>query len=54
MVIKKCYMCGKEFISAPLTIYKEKVEGKVKHFCSYACLRKLDKERERQRKSLRR
>ena len=46
MAIKKCYVCGTEFTLAPCHIYKATVEGRVKHLCSYGCLRKLQKEKE--------
>ena len=34
---KICPVCGKEFIPAPLTIYKVKIHRRVKLLCSYAC-----------------
>lgn len=35
---KTCYTCGKQFIPAPMNIFKRKINGKVRHFCSYGCL----------------
>lgn len=35
---KTCYTCGKQFILAPMNIFKRKINGKVRHFCSYRCL----------------
>lgn len=36
--VKMCYTCGKQFIPAPVNIFKRKINGKVRHFCSYGCL----------------
>lgn len=35
---KTCYTCGKQFIPAPMNVFKRKINGKVWHFCSYKCL----------------
>lgn len=35
---KTCYTCGKQFIPAPMNIFKRKIGGRVQHFCSYRCL----------------
>ena len=42
----KCPICGKNFIIPPENIYKFTVNGKLQHYCSYTCYRKVQKERE--------
>ena len=39
-------VCGKEFIQAPENIYKITVHGRVKHLCSWSCLRAHEREKE--------
>ena len=39
----KCAICGKDFIEAPLSVYKVKVNGKMLHCCSYTCMREAEK-----------
>ena len=46
MAIRKCHICGKEFLLAPCNLYKARVNGRVKQFCSYHCFRELQKEKE--------
>ena len=40
---KKCPICGKKFIPAPLHVYKRSFTGKTKWLCSYHCLLAWDK-----------
>lgn len=51
MELVKCFVCGKEFIPAPENVYKASIKGKVKHLCSWSCLRKLQREKEAKKKS---
>lgn len=41
---KKCAVCGKVFIPAPLHVYKRMLQGRTKWFCSYHCLVAWDRE----------
>ena len=45
---KTCPICGKDFIVMypQLYTYKRKVDGSLKYFCNYSCVRKFDKEKE--------
>lgn len=45
--VKTCEICGKVFIPQELTsyTYKRTVNGLLKYFCSWSCMRKFDKER---------
>lgn len=36
--VKKCGICGKAFIPAPLHIYRDKRRGKNRYVCSYGCM----------------
>lgn len=36
-----CDTCGKEFVEAPLSIYKIQHKNKILHACSYTCYNKL-------------
>ena len=47
----KCYVCGKLFIKALCNIFKATVNGHVKHFCGWNCLRALEKEKEAEKNS---
>lgn len=40
---KKCAVCGKAFIPAPLHVYKRHYSNLIKWFCSYHCLVAWDK-----------
>lgn len=40
---KKCPVCGKVFIPAPLHVYKRHYSNLIKWFCSYHCLSAWDK-----------
>lgn len=40
---KKCAVCGKVFIPAPLHVYKRHYSNLIKWFCSYHCLFAWDK-----------
>lgn len=40
---KKCAVCGKVFIPAPLHVYKRHYSNLIKWFCSYHCLVAWDK-----------
>jgi len=46
---KKCPICGKTFIPAPMHVYKRTTGsgGKTKWFCSYHCLLAWDKKHPR-------
>ena len=46
MRFRKCFVCGKEFILAPENIYKVRIKGRVRHLCSWGCLRVLEKQKE--------
>lgn len=50
MRFKVCPVCGKEFILAPCNIYKLTIDGKIKHLCSWNCMRKLEREKEANKK----
>ena len=50
MRVEKCHVCGKEFILSVSNIYKVKIEGRVKHLCSYGCYREVQKEAEKKPK----
>ena len=48
--VKKCGICGKAFIPAPLHIYRDKRRGKNRYVCSYGCMlrsERLKQEKER-------
>jgi YHS domain-containing protein len=49
LVEKKCAVCGKTFIPAPMHVYKRKhgSGGHTKWFCSYHCMLAWDKEHPR-------
>lgn len=46
MRVVECPVCGQMFMLAPCNIYKVTIKGKVKHLCSYSCMRKLEREKE--------
>lgn len=39
--MRKCDVCGKEYINPVSSIYKETIKGKTKDACSYTCWMKL-------------
>ena len=39
--MRKCDVCGKEYVHPVCTIYKEIIKGKTKDACSYTCWMKL-------------
>ena len=49
LVEKKCAVCGKTFIPAPMHVYKRKPgsSGHTKWLCSYHCMLAWDKEHPR-------
>ena len=52
--LRKCPVCGKEFIMPPENVYKLVVKGKVVHYCSYTCFRVIQKRLESRKKYRRR
>ena len=50
MKIRKCPICGKDFVLAPCNIYKLTVDGKIKNFCGWNCMREQEKENEAKKK----
>lgn len=50
MIVEKCPICGKSFVPAPYHIYKASIKGRVKNLCGWNCLRKLERERETNKK----
>ena len=51
MRVRKCPVCGKEFILSAENIYKARIKGEVKHLCSWGCVRELEREKEAEKKS---
>ena len=47
IVERKCPICGKVFIPAPLHAYKRAHGGRMKWLCSYHCLLEWDKKHPR-------
>ena len=47
---RKCPVCGKSFILPPENIYKLTVKGKLQHYCSYTCYRKIQVKQEEGKK----
>lgn len=39
--MRKCDVCGKEYVHPVCNIYKEIIKGKTKDACSYTCWMKL-------------
>lgn len=53
MRVKTCIVCGKEFILSAENIYKVRIRGRVKHMCSWTCVRSYEKEKEEIKEALR-
>lgn len=47
---KTCPVCGKNFIFHDYWAYKITYGTRVESFCSWTCMRKVEKEREQQKK----
>ena len=41
-----CAICGKQFVKAPLSIYKVTYNGRINQCCSYSCYQKAKKLKE--------
>lgn len=49
-IVRKCPVCGKEFLLPPENIYRLKVKRKYVDYCSYTCFRVIQKEQEQERR----
>ena len=43
MELKKCPVCGKNFIKPQANLYRISVNGRIVDYCSYTCYRKEQK-----------
>lgn len=46
-IVRKCPVCGKEFLLPPENTYRLKVKGRYRDFCSYTCYRVIQKQQEK-------
>ena len=46
-IVRKCPVCGKEFLLPPENTYRLKVKGRYRDFCSYTCYRVIQKKQEK-------